>query len=111
MVDADEHLRALVVKSLTIIVLVALVGLTVVAVATDRDVRYAEGLTFGGVLIIAIMGGFSVHTLRRRHRWRLERAEVDDTPPLGRRLPFRPVTPEEPDTPPEPDKPPDPDDT
>jgi hypothetical protein len=39
----------------------SIVTLGVVAVQTDRDLRLAESLTGGAVLLIAVLGGIVVH--------------------------------------------------
>lgn len=42
---------------LGVVVLAAIVGLTLASLFTDRDLRYAEKLTAGGVLLIGLLGG------------------------------------------------------
>lgn len=66
--EAIERLGAII--CLTVIVVTAVIGIAFTAVLTDRDVRFAEGLTFAGALLIAALGGFSLWTMRR-HRWRV----------------------------------------
>lgn len=75
----DRVVRLVTVVCLTVIVVTGLVGITIVALNTDRDVHYAEGLSFGGALLVAVLGGFNVAAIRRRrrHRWRLERDDED----------------------------------
>jgi arginine exporter protein ArgO len=64
---------------LTVVVCFAIAGITAVSLVTDRDVHYAEGLTFGGAVFLALLGGVSFVGLRRRRaRWRIEREENGD---------------------------------
>jgi hypothetical protein len=49
---------------------VAIIGITVAAVTTDRNLIWAEGMTFGGVLLVAVIGGATL--------WR--RKDRDDEP-------------------------------
>jgi membrane protein YdbS with pleckstrin-like domain len=70
------------VKVVTLIVLgvvlvVAVIGLTVVAVFTDRDVWPAERLTFGGVILLCLVGGLSIYVDRVRVRRRRRDDEQD----------------------------------
>jgi len=64
---------------LTVVVCFAIAGLTAAALTTDRDLAYAEGLTFGGAVFLALLGGVSFVGLRRRRRWRIERDDTGDT--------------------------------
>lgn len=83
-VDDDPRpetvVRIVTVICLTVIVIVALIGITVTANLTDRDVHYAEGLSFGGTVVIAVLGGFTFASLRRHRRrhWRIEHDEEGD---------------------------------
>lgn len=59
--------------TLGVILLAAVIGLTLVAVTTDRDLFRAEALTFAGVVLLAAIGGASWWRLRRpRHRWHID---------------------------------------
>ena len=75
----DEHDAR--VRIATVIVLgaalcVAIAGLTMVAVFTDRDLFRAEIMTLVLALAVATVGGLSPRWWRQnraRHRWRIER--------------------------------------
>lgn len=56
--------------TLGVVVLAAIVSLCIVALNTNRDLKVAESLTGGAVLLIAALGGLIVHraTLSRRDR-------------------------------------------
>lgn len=69
----DLIIRVVVVVTLGVVLCFAVVGLTVVAVATDRDMARPEFLTFGGVVMLAALGGVSWWSLRRHWRVRIER--------------------------------------
>ena len=77
-VDDDARIKIVTIICLTVIVCVALAGITLAALFTDRNLHYAEGLSAGGVLVIALLGGLTWNRLLRRHRWRLERTEESD---------------------------------
>jgi hypothetical protein len=70
----DDHgelvARVATIVALGVILLAAVIGLTFVAVLTDRDVFRAEALTFAGVMVLAALGGVSWWALRRP-RWRI----------------------------------------
>lgn len=59
--------------ALGVCVLAAVISLAVVAIFTDRDLAYAEGLTAGGVLVIAALGGLIVR------RYGVQRRNGDDS--------------------------------
>lgn len=71
----DQKVRIITIICLTSLIFTALVGITMTAIFTDRNVHYAEGLSFGGAIIIATLGGFTIRQLRRHRRWRIEREE------------------------------------
>lgn len=48
------------------IVMTSITGITIVAVATDRDVTFAEQLAAGAVLLIALLGGLIVRRWESR---------------------------------------------
>jgi hypothetical protein len=74
----DTVVRIVTIVCLTVIVVAALIGITVVAVRTDRDVHYAEGLSFAAAVLIAVIGGFTLRGLRHHRRWRIERENGAD---------------------------------
>ena len=93
--DRDEALlRVVIVATLGLVLVAAIIGMTVVAVTTDRDLRRAETLTFGGVVLLAALGGVSWWQLRKRWRIRFERNGDQPEPMAG--------PPREQDTPPQP---------
>lgn len=61
---------------LTAIVLACVAGLTIVACVTDRSLLNPERFTLVIALCVALLGGMSVFPLRR-HRWRVEREDVN----------------------------------
>jgi hypothetical protein len=65
-------LKGLTIVVLGVIVVAAIIGLTVVAVATDRDLRPAEILTFAATVVLATLGGFTWLDFRRHRRWHVE---------------------------------------
>ena len=71
----DQKVRIITIICMTALIFTALVGITLTAILTDRNVHYAEGLSFGGALIVALMGGFTMRQLHRRRRWRIERED------------------------------------
>jgi len=76
--EQEFRLRLAGLVCLTVIVVAAIVGLTVAAVFTDRYLLPAELLTLAGAILVAVMGGLIVGTsARRRHRWRVEREDVN----------------------------------
>lgn len=68
--DDDPFIRVLVIVCLSVVCVVAIIGITVAAVTTDRNLIWAEGMTFGGVLLVAVIGGATL--------WR--RKDGDDEP-------------------------------
>jgi high-affinity Fe2+/Pb2+ permease len=68
---------------LTVIIVAGIIGMTVVAVTTDRNLVRAETFTFATVLFVAVLGGLSVWSLRRHHRWRFEREELPNRNHVG----------------------------
>jgi high-affinity Fe2+/Pb2+ permease len=69
---SDEvAVKVVTIVMLGLVLITAVIGITVVAVTTDRDLARAEALTFGGALLLAALGGVSWLALRRRHRWRV----------------------------------------
>ena len=68
----DIVVRLVAIVCLTVIVVTAIVGITLTAIHTDRDVRYAEGLSFAGAVLVALDSGLTLRGVRRRHRWRIE---------------------------------------
>jgi membrane protein YdbS with pleckstrin-like domain len=73
----DTSVRIVTIVCLTVIVITAIVGITITSVMTDRDVHYAEGLSFAGAVLVAVIGGFTLAGLRRHkhRRWRIEHDE------------------------------------
>jgi membrane protein YdbS with pleckstrin-like domain len=70
--ERDELVvRVVTILTLGVLLLAAIVGITITAVMTDRNVWRAEVLTFGGVVLLGALGGVSWLTLRRRRRWRV----------------------------------------
>lgn len=68
-----ELVRLVTVLCLTVLALAAIIGLTVVAVLTDRDLANPERFTLAVALVVGVLGGLSLAGVRRHHRWRLER--------------------------------------
>lgn len=77
MADPGPDVRVVAVICLTVVVLVAEAGITVVAVLTDRSLRDPEVFTLVVALCVAVLGGMSMFGAARRHRWRVEREDVD----------------------------------
>lgn len=74
----DEPLfRIVAIICLSVIVLAAIAGLTVVAVLTDRELRDPEAFTLVIALCVAALGGFSFVRVRK-HRWRVEREDMNN---------------------------------
>jgi glucose-6-phosphate-specific signal transduction histidine kinase len=73
----DFILKMVTILSLAVILLVSVIGIILTALLTDRDVARAEKLSFGGVIMLAALGGLTWSHLRRRRRWRIEREEED----------------------------------
>jgi hypothetical protein len=71
----DTTVRIVTIICLTALVLTSIVGITITAIFTDRDLRYAEGLTFAGAVMVAVIGGFTLRGMRRRRHWRIEHDE------------------------------------
>lgn len=69
--DDPVIVRLVTIISLAILVFTSIVSITFVAIFTDRDVRTAEGLTFGGAVLLACIGGFSWYSLRKKRKRRL----------------------------------------
>jgi protein-S-isoprenylcysteine O-methyltransferase Ste14 len=69
-VTDDAWVKVATIVVLGLVLVTAVVGTTIVAVLTDRDVARAEYLTFGGALLLGALGGVSWWQLRR-HRWRV----------------------------------------
>jgi hypothetical protein len=59
------------------VLIAAIAALTVVAVLTDRDLTRPEVFTFILGLCVAGLGGYSFLALRRRHRWHVEREDLN----------------------------------
>lgn len=74
---ADTVVRVVTIIVLGVLILAAIVGLTITAVMTDRNVARPEALTFGGVVLVAALGGVSSSALLRRHRRRHWRVNVE----------------------------------
>lgn len=62
----SELVQLIAIGGLVTIVLVATIGIVAAALTTDRNLHFAEGLTFGGAVLIAVVGGGV--TLWRRKR-------------------------------------------
>ena len=78
--DPDVIVRVVTIVTLGVILVTAVIGLTVVGVMTDRDLFRAEAMTFGGVALVAALGGVSWWTARRHHwRVRVEHNGDDET--------------------------------
>jgi arginine exporter protein ArgO len=71
--DTDRMVRVVAIICMTSIIALAIIGITVTAVLTDRNVHYAEGLSFAGTVLIAVTAGVTLRSLRRHRRWRIER--------------------------------------
>jgi hypothetical protein len=69
----DRIVRVVTLICLTAIIIASIAGITVTAVLTERNVRPAEGLTFGATVLLALLGGLTIRQLRRHRRWRIER--------------------------------------
>ena len=74
----EPHVQIVTIICLTIIISISIIGITVTAIFTDRNVHYAEGLSFAGAVLIAVIGGFTIRHVRRRRRWKIEREENGD---------------------------------
>jgi hypothetical protein len=72
-----ERVKIAALVCLTIIIVASITGITLTALFTDRDLFRAETYSFGGVLMIGLLGGVTFLGLRRRRRWRLEREDVN----------------------------------
>lgn len=68
--EPTERVLIAAVVMLGLVLIAAVVGLTVAAVQTDRNLWRAEVLTFGGMVLLASIGGAEWLALRR-HRWRV----------------------------------------
>ena len=66
----EVSVRVVTVICLSVVLLASVIGMTVTAVLTDRDMFRAEVLTFAGVALLAAFGGVSWFSLTR-HKWRL----------------------------------------
>lgn len=77
--DRDEFvLRLVTIIVLGTLLLAAIVGIVIVAVATNRDLWKAEALTFGGAVMLVALGGVTWSQVRKhRHRWRIEREDTN----------------------------------
>jgi len=71
----DQKVRIVAIICITSLIAIALIGITLTAIFTDRNVHYAEGLSFGGTLFIVLLAGVSLRSMRRHRRWRIEREE------------------------------------
>jgi hypothetical protein len=76
--DLDTAVRVTALIVLGVVLVAAIVGLTVVAVMTYRNLVRPEVLTFVLALTVAGLGGYSFVSLRRRARWRVEREELNN---------------------------------
>lgn len=81
----DTWIRVVTIVALAVVLTTAVIGITVVAVFTTRDLWRAEVLTFAGVVLLGALGGVSWWALRRHpHRWRVQvarnGADDDETP-------------------------------
>ena len=73
-----DTVRIVALICLTAVLIASIVCITITAVLTDRNVRLAEALTFGGAVFLSMLGGISfvgLRGLRRHRRWRLERED------------------------------------
>jgi len=76
--DPDDHVvRVAALICLTTIVLAAVAGITLTAIFTTRDLARPEYFTLVVTLSIGLLGGLSLWGVRRRHRWRIEREDVN----------------------------------
>lgn len=66
--DDPVIIKLVTIICLAVIILAAVVGLMVVAITTDRDLRVAEGFTFAGVILLTGLGGLSWVSARRRRK-------------------------------------------
>src|SRR5262245_49840034 len=74
---AETTARIVAMVCLTVVVVSSIAALTIVAVTTTRDLRIAEALTGFAALWIGLLGGLTIWDARRRHRWRIEREDVN----------------------------------
>ena len=74
----DNAVRIATVVCLTVIIVCAIAGITLVAIFTDRDLTRAEVFTLIAAAWLALLGGVHVWELRHRRRWRLEREELSN---------------------------------
>jgi len=77
--DRNQTVQIVALICLTTIVISSIVGITFTAVLTDRDLHFAEGLSFGGAILVAVLGGVSFAQLFRRHRqWKVSIDHQED---------------------------------
>jgi ACR3 family arsenite efflux pump ArsB len=79
--DGEVRVRVVALLCLAVVVTTSVVSIMIVALATDRSVSNAERLTAIVALTIPLLAGMSIMQLdRRRHRWRVEREDVNGGP-------------------------------
>ncbi|MET0786839.1 MAG: hypothetical protein ABWY25_09050 [Paenisporosarcina sp.] len=76
--DKSDFITLVTIVTLGVIVMTAIIGLTIVAVTTDRELLKAEFLIFIIVLLIATLGGVSWVMLRRRKNWHINVEHSED---------------------------------
>lgn len=73
----DDLQRAVAIICLTVIVITAEICITITAINTDRDLERPEMYTLVITLCVGLLGGLTLAGMRKRHRWRIEREELN----------------------------------
>jgi membrane protein YdbS with pleckstrin-like domain len=64
-------LKVVTIITIGVVVLASILALTVVALFTDRDLKRAEYLTAGAILLLASIGGVTIFSFRKRKHWQI----------------------------------------
>jgi hypothetical protein len=64
MTNSKDRVSIVAIVTLGVVIIVAIVGITLAAIFTKRDLTLVEGMVAGGVLLIALLGGLVIRYAR-----------------------------------------------